>query len=365
MEIEPAMQRRQPSYGCRVENPNTDDPTLLLDGLCGAPVAEEEIDPGIHDRLGIDHSDGPGPDQPTPIDGFDGIPDRLGPLGATNTPLTGLPRLYRAAGLTVVLIDGWETRGGSNYGPWFGCLHHHTAGRISSRTLTPSLNICINGRTGLAGPLCNVYVGRDKKIYMVAAERANHSGIGDLPGIAANTGNGRLVGFEIENNGVGESWDYLKPTLDTLFAVTNDYLGVPRRNLWGHKEYALPAGRKSDPHPFSMGAERDRVAAWRPPGSVPNFIWGAWPLPDDHWFGEESSDSRCHSGYYERDREGVRDIQEGLKRRGWSGVEVTGRFSKEDGDRVEKFRAARAARLGRGRTVTKAVYRAIDKEPVQ
>ncbi len=181
---------------------------------------------------------------------------------STTTPLTRLPALYRAAGLVVQEVPGWETRGGGTYGPWLGCLHHHTAGGISSRTLTPSLNICINGRTGLAGPLCNVYVGRDRKVYMVAAERANHAGLGDLPIIAANTGNSHLVGFEIENNGVGESWDYLKPTLDALFAVTNDYLNVPRRNLWGHKEYA--PGRKIDPYPFSMSAERDRVAAWRP-----------------------------------------------------------------------------------------------------
>ncbi len=95
---------------------------------------------------------------------------------------------------------------------------------------------------------------------------------------------------------------------------------------------------------------------------APNFIRGRWPLPDDHWFGEPSRDPRNHSGYHERDREGVRDVQEGLARRGWRNVKVTGRFSAEDGDRVNAFRI-RVMKTTPGRTVTKAVYRAIDKMP--
>ncbi len=122
--------------------------------------------------------------------------------------------------------------------------------------------------------------------------------------------------------------------------------------------------RKVCPGP-ALTAEVKRIVADGLGADMPNFVWGAWPLPDDHWFGEESSDRRNHSGFHEADREGVRDIQEAFHRRGWGDVEVTGRFSKKDGDRVEKFRAARADRLGRGRTVTKAVYRALDKEPVR
>ncbi len=95
---------------------------------------------------------------------------------------------------------------------------------------------------------------------------------------------------------------------------------------------------------------------------APNFILGGWPLPDDHWFGEPSSDPRNHSGYWERDQEGVRDIQEGFARRGWSNVKVTGRFSAEDGDRVNAFRV-RVMKTSPGRRVTKDVYRAIDKLP--
>jgi len=179
----------------------------------------------------------------------------------SSTPLTALPALYRAAGLVVVETPGWQTRGRPyDYGPWLGCLHHHTAGPITDRTLTPSLPVVLAGRSDLPGPLCQVYVGRDRKVYMIAAGYANHAGLGYLPACGPDGGNSKLVGFEIENNGIGESWGPLTPTLDVLFAVTTDYLGVPRANVWGHKEYA--PGRKTDPAPFDMAAERVRVAAW-------------------------------------------------------------------------------------------------------
>ena len=62
----------------------------------------------------------------------------------------------------------------------------------------PSLEVCINGRPDLAGPLCNVMVGRDNTMFVVAAGRANHAGSGGWRG---RSGNSTVYGIERENTG--------------------------------------------------------------------------------------------------------------------------------------------------------------------
>lgn len=46
------------------------DELAIIDehGLCDNPVAEDEIDVGLHDDCGFDHSGGPGPLVPVPAD---------------------------------------------------------------------------------------------------------------------------------------------------------------------------------------------------------------------------------------------------------------------------------------------------------
>ena len=114
---------------------------------------------------------------------------------------TGIADRLRKYGLTVVEINGWQTRGSSTFNPR-GSVDHHTAG--SSRGNAPSLNICINGRTGLPGPLCNVLIGRDNTCYVIAAGRANHAGRGGWNGLS---GNSSVYGIERENVGTpAEPW---------------------------------------------------------------------------------------------------------------------------------------------------------------
>lgn len=43
----------------------------------------------------------------------------------------------------------------------------------------------------------------------------------------------------------------------------------------------------------------------------------AFPLPSGHWYGVESSNPKNHSGYYQKDRAGIRQLQQGLKDRNW------------------------------------------------
>jgi len=108
---------------------------------------------------------------------------------------TGIANRLRNAGLHVVEIAGWQTRGSSSFYPQ-GSVDHHTAGATSGNA--PSLNICINGRAGLSGPLCNVLIGRDNTCYVIAAGRANHAGRGSWYGLS---GNSSVYGIERENTG--------------------------------------------------------------------------------------------------------------------------------------------------------------------
>lgn len=113
----------------------------------------------------------------------------------------GIADRLRAYGLKVVEIAGWKTRGSSTFHPR-GSVDHHTAGGFYGNA--PSLNICINGRSDLPGPLCHVLIGRDNTCYVIAAGRANHAGTGSYAGVA---GNSNVYGVEHENTGTGsEPW---------------------------------------------------------------------------------------------------------------------------------------------------------------
>jgi len=173
-----------------------------------------------------------------------------------------LADVLREAGLRVVEVDGWKTRGTSGLTP-IGVMEHHTAGALGRPT--PSLNICINGRAGLPGPLCNVYIGRDLVCYVVASGIANHAGTGGPYGrIPKNSGGRYTVGFEIEHAGTAaEAWP---PALVDVAArataavasrikAEENYAGI------GHKEWAPT--RKVDPYAWNMKAFRNQVAGLR------------------------------------------------------------------------------------------------------
>lgn len=119
----------------------------------------------------------------------------------------------------VVYMTGWEKRGAPVLAP-VGVLWHWTAGKPTAKRTAPSLQICINGRPDVPGPLVQLLVGSDGVIYVIASGRANHAGLGHQPllkrireglppaGSAkalglANTGGsgGALIGVEVENDG--------------------------------------------------------------------------------------------------------------------------------------------------------------------
>ena len=173
---------------------------------------------------------------------------------------TGIADRLRRAGLRVVEVAGWQTRGSSSFNPR-GFVWHHTAG--PARGNAPSLTICTYGRAGLAGPLCNVFQARDNTIYVVAAGRANHAGTGGWKGLS---GNSSVYGIEIENTGTGsEPWRL--DQLEVAAKVAAALLGNPDM-CCHHKEWT---SRKIDMHTVTGEAMRaaTRNVLAGPPAPAP------------------------------------------------------------------------------------------------
>jgi N-acetyl-anhydromuramyl-L-alanine amidase AmpD len=121
--------------------------------------------------------------------------------------------------------------------------------------------------------LSQLCLGRDGTFFIVAAGRSNHAGAGNWQGVTS--GNSSFIGIEAENTGQtagpnADPWPavqleaYRRGVAAILEKIRADAI-----MCCGHKEYALPIGRKSDPT-FDMGDFRLQVAA---------IMAGAAPLP--------------------------------------------------------------------------------------
>ena len=173
--------------------------------------------------------------------------------------LTWLPDVLKAAGLKVAPVPGWENRGHGDVGHTVGVICHHTVGPKTGNM--PSLNTLINGRSDLPGPLAQLGLGRDGTYFIIAAGRCNHAGAGSWQGIT--TGNSSFIGIEAENTGVANDFPWPEVQMDAYrrgVAAILTRLGRGSEFCAGHKEYALPKGRKPDPD-FDMNAFRSSVRA--------------------------------------------------------------------------------------------------------
>lgn len=160
----------------------------------------------------------------------------------------------------VVELAGWQTRGRpGGFGPVKGVLCHHTAGPLTGNS--PSLRTVIDGRPDLPGPLAHLFLARDGTFTIVAAGRCNHAGLGSWNGVTS--GNTNFIGIEAENAGVSaDPWpDVQIEAYARGCAAILKHIGAPVIMCAGHKEYALPPGRKIDPS-FDMNAFRQKVAAF-------------------------------------------------------------------------------------------------------
>jgi hypothetical protein len=147
--------------------------------------------------------------------------------------MTRIPSDLARFGLKVELAPGWATRGSSSFAP--ACVvNHWTAGPRGTKT-RPSLHICINGRTGLPGPLCNIYLARDGTCVVVAAGRANHAGTGGFRGLV---GNSAAYGIEAECGGDGDWTPAMLEAYPRLDAALMSGLGRDASWVTDHSTWA-------------------------------------------------------------------------------------------------------------------------------
>jgi peptidoglycan hydrolase-like protein with peptidoglycan-binding domain len=186
---------------------------------------------------------------------------------------TELADVAREAGLHVIEVDGWKTRGHGGLDDITGVVCHHTAGpsAASNPGDYPSLRTVRDGRTNLSGPLCNLGLGRAGTVYTVAAGLAYHAGAVRVA--APPYGNSHMLGIEAENDGVGEPWPSVQlDAYSRLCAALAVHYGFGLERVLAHKEVCYPPGRKTDPD-FDMGPFRRRVEAdmtqLRGPAHVP------------------------------------------------------------------------------------------------
>lgn len=173
-----------------------------------------------------------------------------------------LAKTLRSYGLKVVEVPGWKTRGRpastGGFNP-VGVLCHHTATRKTS-LIAAVLRLLIEGRADLPGPLCQIGLGRDGTVYLIAAGRGNHAGDSKSVGtVAAGDGNSLYIGIEAFNDGVGEPWLPIQYEAYVLLCavLSLEVTGNSANTVAGHKETSVTG--KIDPT-FNMSVFRQRVA---------------------------------------------------------------------------------------------------------
>src|SRR5262245_29344283 len=159
--------------------------------------------------------------------------------------------LMRQRGLTVGAFAGWEDAGRSASFAPRALIAHHTAAAIDVD------RILRDGRADLPGPLCNWALHRDGSWWLVASGRANHAGAGWLPS-SESFGVEATGPVPVTASGVSAFPNYDQYVLGV--ACICEVEGWTPGVVYGHKETALPAGRKIDPA-FDMDRFRAQVKA--------------------------------------------------------------------------------------------------------
>ncbi len=163
-----------------------------------------------------------------------------------------LERAVKNAGVKYKKVSGWASRGHGTMGSIQSVICHHTAGPKSGNS--PSLNVVAYGRPGLSGPLAQLFLARDGTVYLVAAGISYHAGR-----VSSNRyANSHAIGIEAEATGL-DSWPahQIEEYAKLCKALCKEF-GLSTSRVQGHKEVAVPRGRKPDPN-FSMSDFRKKV----------------------------------------------------------------------------------------------------------
>lgn len=170
-----------------------------------------------------------------------------------------IPDYLNDFGLQVVVLPGFETRGGSSLSAKGVVMHH--IGLPRGRYNAPGLGLVTHGRVDLPFTLCNVHRARDGRATAVASGTATHAGTGGWLGLRFNPS---VLGVESE----GTTGEHLTSVeIDADEAICAALLaGLEREEGWAcaHAEWAGP--RKPDAWgllngPGGMAGFRARVAA--------------------------------------------------------------------------------------------------------
>jgi hypothetical protein len=172
-----------------------------------------------------------------------------------------LADVLRAAGVQVVLEGDWLNRmRPGDFNP-IGVLWHHTAATSSASNPHPALNICINGRSDLPGPLCQALVDYNGVFHLISAGRCNHAGTSRGSGpIPAGDGNTLMIGWEIDYNGVNQEMTAAQYNASiAATAAVLKRLGRDASHARGHRETSTSG--KIDPSFIDLDVMRADVAA--------------------------------------------------------------------------------------------------------
>jgi len=195
--------------------------------------------------------------------------------------LTDLADVLRAAGLTVIEVDGWGNRARSSGGydgtrPWC-VMWHHTA---SSTSPENDVSYIVHGCPD--APVSNLYLARDGTVWVCAAGATNTNGKGKALAMSqgvvpADQMNTHAIGIEAANNGLGEPWPQVQ--IDAYFTVSNALTaayGMRPDDVATHHEYA--ADRKIDP--ATAAAVQ---GPWRPDPVTTSGTWSLADIWDECW----------------------------------------------------------------------------------
>lgn len=150
---------------------------------------------------------------------------------------------FRAAGLTVIEVEGWGNRGRpastGNYNPTEGVTNHHTGATTSTRAPGPTLRTLIEGRPDLPGPLAQWSVRFDGVVIVIAAGRCNHAGrVGKVVPFAllGADGNAIFMGDEADTNGTQDMPEAQRHAIAVTNAVYLEQMDKPVARVHRHAD---------------------------------------------------------------------------------------------------------------------------------
>lgn len=189
--------------------------------------------------------------------------------------LTELADVIRAAGLTVIECDGWQTRarssGGYSSGRPTHVMIHHTASGPSSDGW-PDVNYMLSA-SNPNEPTANLYLNRSGWVWVMAAGATNTNGSGGpIDNVPADSMNTYAIGIEAGNDGVGEPWPLIQQECyAVLVAALQAAYGIPLGHCRSHREWT---SRKIDPAGESRWASGS--STWNEDGFRGDLFVG-WP----------------------------------------------------------------------------------------